>query len=405
MRILSVVYDLDKGGVQKTALNFAVGFAELGHTSELLVQDQEGTLLPEALDAPIALHSQLEWMSLECPNYDLVYFHSLKLDTEFVHSICNEVRMANPKAQFIEKSVFSRPSPWEPLLDVVVQMSEWCAFNYYTNGGIKPSVVVNHPADHQKYFPASEPEVGQFLAKHKIPTEAKILLRVGQAYSIKWSKSLVEIFAELHAEDSSYFLLMVAPPDDLVEMVSVLPSEVRESIQIIDRIESNDEMRACYSVADLFVHISLQGESFGNVFLEASLCELPVLAVSTPWRDNSQIEVIGAYCSGGICHTYRQVKDAIQMFFVSRAEFDELFCVNNERGQIMDNQDAARGLLGLLQDTSAVESKVFKPLDCLCAGPYLPPVGLRLLVLLRAYVPFYLIKKALRRLSERLYKL
>lgn len=48
----------------------------------------------------------------------------------------------------------------------------------------------------------------------------------------------------------------------------------------------------------MFLHIANQGESFGMVLAESLLCETPIITLNTPWRDNSQCEVVG---KGGIC--------------------------------------------------------------------------------------------------------
>ena len=44
---------------------------------------------------------------------------------------------------------------------------------------------------------------------------------------------------------------------------------------------------------DGFLHVSRIGESFGMVLCEAMLCGVPVVTLSTPLKDNSQLEVVG----------------------------------------------------------------------------------------------------------------
>ena len=37
MKILTVIYTLDKGGTQRSAINFAIGYLNLNHDSRILI--------------------------------------------------------------------------------------------------------------------------------------------------------------------------------------------------------------------------------------------------------------------------------------------------------------------------------------------------------------------------------
>lgn len=64
-------------------------------------------------------------------------------------------------------------------------------------------------------------------------------------------------------------------------------------------IQGDDTLRTFYSAADVFLHASPIGESFGLVFVEALLSGTPIVTHSTPAKNNSQLEVVG-HLRGGL---------------------------------------------------------------------------------------------------------
>ena len=62
---------------------------------------------------------------------------------------------------------------------------------------------------------------------------------------------------------------------------------------------------------DGFLHLSRIGESFGMVLCEAMLCGVPVVTLSTPLKDNSQLEVVGHGIGGLVALTPRAVPEAM----------------------------------------------------------------------------------------------
>jgi hypothetical protein len=62
---------------------------------------------------------------------------------------------------------------------------------------------------------------------------------------------------------------------------------------------------------DGFLHLSRIGESFGMVLCEAMLCGVPVVTLSTPLKDNSQLEVVGHGVGGLVALAAEAVPDAM----------------------------------------------------------------------------------------------
>jgi len=85
---------------------------------------------------------------------------------------------------------------------------------------------------------------------------------------------------------------MVGLPPHLKTEIETLTSFKDGAITLIEKIQGDDQLRLAYNAMDCFLHFSAIGESFGMVLAEAQLCEVPVITVSTPKSDNSQLEVL-----------------------------------------------------------------------------------------------------------------
>ncbi len=81
-------------------------------------------------------------------------------------------------------------------------------------------------------------------------------------------------------------------PESLKSLADKLHANVRSRVIELPVTDSDAELRRYYGLMDVFVHVSEKGESFGMVLCEAMLCGLPVITMSTPLRDNSQVEVV-----------------------------------------------------------------------------------------------------------------
>ena len=116
-----------------------------------------------------------------------------------------------------------------------------------------------------------------------------VLGRIGQSYEGKWSSIIVEVFEEIRDNVPNLKLLLVNPPPLILKHSH--KSRYNADIVIIDRLDGDASLSDCYSSIDVFVLVAKQGESFGMVLSESLLCETPVITLSTPWADNSQVKL------------------------------------------------------------------------------------------------------------------
>jgi glycosyltransferase involved in cell wall biosynthesis len=126
----------------------------------------------------------------------------------------------------------------------------------------------------------------------EIPESAFVFGRVGQPIKFKWSKHLISAFNKLIIKQPNAHLLLIGAPKSIVNQSMTVNRRFRRNIKVIPFIKDDDELRKYYNVMDCFVHSAEIGESFGMVLAEAMLCGCPIITVSRPFRDNSQIEIV-----------------------------------------------------------------------------------------------------------------
>ncbi|WP_031529596.1 glycosyltransferase family 4 protein [Dyadobacter crusticola] len=305
MKILTVVYDLDKGGTQRAAQNFCEAYQILGHDSQLLATQAGGPREIElhALEIPYFVGLTDDFIKhVKIWQPDIVHLHSHSLVKEEVLAL----KQYCQSAKFVETNVFSEPSSYpEDILEYSFQLSEWCQYLYLLRGGSEnKSVIVPNPVKTAQFKRPSNIEIAEFRNKYSIPENAFVIGRIGQRHYAKWSHYLIELLDRLLKEvNADTYLVLVNAREELLEYAYA--RNLHHRIINIDSIHGDLELSRCYSAIDVFMHISSQGESFGYALAESLLCETPVIALNTPWSDNSQSETIG-HGIGGYCANSRE---------------------------------------------------------------------------------------------------
>lgn len=291
MKILNVVYSLDKGGTERAAQNFAFSYADIGCDSRLLFTRVDGPRRQYIEDKAIplfSLKSENDCKAIKEWNPDVVHLHS--------HGICMEefkkIKLLLPNAKYVETNVFSRPSPWADSIHVSYQLSKWCLWLFNKrSAGRYSSAILPYPVDTSSFARVSDDYKAEFRSKHHLKDSDLVLGRIGQHYPGKWSPLLLDVFEELREKNPNIKLLVVNPPSSILARILISP--YKSDVIHIDQIHGDEALAACYSSIDVFVLIAEQGESFGMVLVESMLCETPVITLATPWGDNSQGEVVG----------------------------------------------------------------------------------------------------------------
>lgn len=311
MRILTVVFNLDKGGTQRAAQNFAEAYYLLKHDSRVLSLYGLGIRADEIKDKIKVYDGMgaIEYIEEWCP--ELIHIHSHGPKYEDIKYLLNKCK----EAKVIETNVFSKPSPWADYVDTSFQLSFWANWIFNIRGGSKyKSSIVPNPIKTEVFAKYDKVESKQiFCEKYDVEKNSKLLGRIGQSYDGKWSVYLIDIFNKLKREDEGYHLVVVNPPKSILSAIEKSP--YKSSVTIIDKIIGDENLKQAYSAFDLSVVIVEQGESFGMVIPESILCGTPVVTLSTPWADNSQLEVAGLDRPEFLCKNLQEVEDSIKSYF------------------------------------------------------------------------------------------
>lgn len=296
-----MVCDLEKGGTQRAAQNFGLGYKGLGYDSRIVAVNGLGSRYEQIADRLIVYNGLQDPLLAVDKNWmpDLIHIHSHALSADDVNEILDLFRGQETKV--VETNVFSAPTPWEKELDISFQLSRWAQWLYHLRGGLK-SVILSNPINLDSFTAGSSQEIAIFRSENGIPSSAFVIGRIGENYEAKWSTLLIDIFEEFASKNSIIYLLLVNPPESI--KARALASAYSSRLKIIEKIDGDKKLSIAYSAMNVMVHIAGIGESFGYVLPEAVLCGTPVITISTPWADNSQGEVLRSISGGYVVNRY-----------------------------------------------------------------------------------------------------
>lgn len=335
MRVLTIVSNLRPGGTQRVACNFAVGYRRYGVDSALLAYQGGGAMESLLQDSGVelllggedretydrAVQQAVSWQP------DVVHVHRPGLASPHTGALLRKLKSAPRRAGdapvgVMETNVFGRVdySRDSECIDVHLQLSKWCLWRWTRWAGSRRarpfSVVLPNLVMHEEFQPASRQTREEFRKRHGIPAQALVFGRVGSRIPSKWSESIFAAFDRYVGSNPDAWLLLAGLPDTLKRGIETLPASTRERITVIDYLHGAEALNAAYSAMDVFLHASQIGESFGMVLAEAALCGVPAITLSTPARDNSQLEVVGHEAGGlvvanvsGMVEAMRRLED------------------------------------------------------------------------------------------------
>ncbi len=136
-------------------------------------------------------------------------------------------------------------------------------------------------------LPPEHPDRATLIKRYKLPKNIQIVLTQGNKFAHKNIPRTVEAFARLDRKDC--VLVIVGNVEEQKHKIcrAVKRNHIEDRVIITGRI-CDDELRAWYNMATVFVFVSLY-EGFGLPPLEAMACGTPVITSST----SSLPEVVG----------------------------------------------------------------------------------------------------------------
>jgi glycosyltransferase involved in cell wall biosynthesis len=317
LRILTIAPDLQAGGLQRVARNFALGYRRFGLESAYFGYRGGGSFARQLNDANVevfmgasgdteqraALGRALDWRP------DVVHIHrngfgDARLSAMLMAAKTSPRQGTSAAVGIVETNVFGRVdySSDRGCIDVHYLISRWCLWKWQRWSRIlspRPiGIVMPNLVMHNEFSRRTSAVRERIRVAHDIPSDALLFGRVGSLFEPKWSPIIFDAFAAYATLHGEAWLLLVGMPAALRPGLMALPDDLRRRVVVIDFVQDDNALADIYSSMDVFLHAARIGESFGMVLAEALLCGLPVITLSTPDKDNSQMEVVGHEIGG-----------------------------------------------------------------------------------------------------------
>lgn len=309
MRILTVVRTLNRGGTERAAVTYSLGYASAGH-EVMVLATEEGGVRASALESagvPVlvsdggALISDELMTQIRAFGPEIIHLHRPGMtDPKWGHWL-RQIKTAGAKA--VETNVFGRAdySQDADLFDAHFHLSRWCLWRWckwLPRKSKAVGVVLPYPVDVQAFHRATDEAIRDFKTGLGIPADAFTIGRIGQRSDGKWHPCIIDAFAEVARKDPQARLITIGMPEICRNRLAQLPQEIQERAVDLGYIDDDAKLATAYSAMDVFVAVAEIGETFGYVMAEAMLCGTPVVTASRPHKDNSQVEVVGHQIAG-----------------------------------------------------------------------------------------------------------
>ncbi|BAY66028.1 group 1 glycosyl transferase [Calothrix brevissima NIES-22] len=346
MKYLTILDNLEYRGSQRVAQNYSIGMKNLGHEVKVLTINGLGNradfLENEGIHSYClkfeqdALPNILQWSP------DIVHIHRAGMYDKKVNQIIIDLKkQINPL--ILETNFFSRVDYKIPpgYIDLHLHLTEWCLWKWLQWSsvlGYKPlaSVLPNSVITDAFYRSRNE----DIVAKKQqigIPKDDFVFGRVGSYCESKWHPVIINAFKAVAQKVNNISLVLVAPPPSIQEKIKKLPTKIRQKVFVISPVFDDCELRLLYSMMDVMLHASRIGESFGIVLAESLLCETPIITLSSPAKDNSQVEVVEHNHTGIVVNNQNAFIEA--MIKIAGNYEQAALLGKNGRNQILDKFD------------------------------------------------------------------
>jgi len=309
VKILTLIYSAGIGGIERAAVNNAIGYKEFGHDSKVLVLGKGEERLSDLEEACVSTTMLI--YSKKQPAQVFKEFFDWKPDIIHVHNFqddlipyINQIKSATTKV--VETNVFSRPyyNKSYQVISLSMQLSMWGYWKYTSlmkGADYSPQVgIASNIVIHNKFVKPTQNDIQSFLRLQEIPKDAFVVGRLGQPIPVKWDTKLIDVIENTVNEDNKIYYLLVGVPENFKKKLNKKTPFIQSRVKIISEIKGDSNLSLYYHSLQCFAHIAKVGESFGYVLAEAMICKVPVITMLTPVKDNAQFDVVG-HEYGGIC--------------------------------------------------------------------------------------------------------
>jgi len=133
-------------------------------------------------------------------------------------------------------------------------------------------------------------ETREFRRKHRVEPDEILFGRFSRPEPNKWTDLPIAAFRLAAKKNPRIKLLLREPPPAVTAALQAAPD--RDRFIILRATADQAELRLTMGSLDAVLHTSSVGESFGYGIAEPMNYGKPVIANSTPWQDQAQIELV-----------------------------------------------------------------------------------------------------------------
>lgn len=318
MRVLVFLNELGIGGTEQAALRWARGLRERGHDITVL------TLCDGPRRAEFEAHTINVRIASAAKMSILQQLHELCPDVIHVHApghphrgdVLGEAIALLPKIPVVQTNVFGRfDNPKENVWTDFRLFISWTScvqatrrsFQSLDEKFFKRNSVAVYPID--PVAPPAASEVEEFRQRCNVTKDEILFGRLSRPEPNKWTDLGIDSFRIAARRDARIKLLLREPPPGVRQALEA--AQDRHRFLVLPATSDPAEVARTIAGLDAVLHTSSIGESFGYGMAEPMNYGKPVIANSTPWQDQAQIELVRHEETGFVASTPQTIAEAI----------------------------------------------------------------------------------------------
>jgi|GEM_PF-2689113 len=313
MRVLTVVRNFGQRGTQRVAENFSAAYARLEHDVRVLAFEHDGPRHGNYVEQGVevlpayATHPEEALRQVRTFEPELIHIHRSGVTNARETQLLAELK--RPHNCVLETNVFSRFDPEaDAFIDLHAQLTLAGLFRWQClEGGRSRGVGFYLPnlLNYEVWAPPAPEAKARWRAQLDIPHDAVVLGTIGKTHP-----GLAQVVEEVIASErkSQVRVFWVAiESEETRGLIASLPKIVRTDCRLLPATAEDRTLAEYYSLFDLLLHWSANGESFGMVLAESIAVGTPVVMPLQLHRDIGGVEVIGHEEGGWIAGSSRRL--------------------------------------------------------------------------------------------------
>jgi glycosyltransferase involved in cell wall biosynthesis len=219
----------------------------------------------------------------------------------------------------VETSVFGRPDfgPAQDAIDVTCHISKMTAIRYWAWTKMEEDEfrrrcrVLYYPIEMESMAGAAATphEIEELRRRLGISEGTRVIGRIGRPDATKWAVPFtIKMMRKLVRSVPGVIYAAMGAPDELKRAAK--RAGLEKHFAFAEPSADAREVATFYRLLEVMPYASI-GESFGLVVAEGMGMGLPVVVLSTPMRDNAQIELVDHGRTGLVAHDAKGCANAV----------------------------------------------------------------------------------------------